>query len=159
MHFDAFLRRYVQQSYDYLLDRWGLPLGVVLQALLVFNCGLYIVRTGEISWFVAISCTILIGYHEIGHVRLQKMRAYGLMNAVAQRWADRWLIRTLLWTTIVMHTMAVTLPDLRNTMIGFGESLSWAVWYFGWSVMLRDRDETRFRNFSTASLDTGTGVS
>lgn len=156
MWIDARLRHFAQVSYDYLLDRWSIPLGLALQTLLVLNFGLNLMRTGEVNWLIAIFCTILIGYHELIHVRLQKMRAYFVLNAVAQKWEARWFLRMVLWTTITTQTLASTMPDISKTLIGLGESACWIMWYTAWCVHLRDRDDTRFRSFSTASLDTGT---
>jgi hypothetical protein len=155
---NAKLLYYFQVSYDYLLDRWNIPVGLVLQISLISAWGMNVLREGH-STFTLIFTLILLAQHELVHVRFQRLGWHLRLNAIAQRWAPRWLLRQALLMSIATVMLLVTWDDTRKMLMGLIEFSAWVVWYHAWGLQVRDRDDARFRRFSTASLDTGTGVS
>lgn len=146
-----------QVSYDYLLDRWNIPLGLVLQVALIAAWGMNVLREGA-SAFVMIFTLILLVHHEMIHIRLQRMGWHFKLNAIAQGWAPRWPIRLVALTSLTSLMFVLSWDETRKMLMGGAEMAFWVVWYHAWAIQVRERDDSRFRSFSTASLDTGTSV-
>lgn len=146
-----------QVSYDYLLDRWNIPLGLVLQVALIAAWGMNVLREGA-SAFIMIFTLILLAQHELIHVRFQRMGMHLRLNLIAQGWAPRWPIRMVCLTAIGGLMALNSIDDTRKLVMAVAEISFWAVWYHAWAIQVRERDDSRFRSFSTASLDTGTSV-
>lgn len=157
MKFDDTLQKWAQESYNYLLDRWNVGIGLLMQTLLVTIFGLSYMRDAGGAFVIIISLT-LIALHEMFHVRLQKMGAYLPINIAAQKWSEKWVLRIIMIPFIAQTLLIVTLPDLKKFTIAVVEVLLWTVWYYGWTVRIRDRDDTRFRRLHPQhALDTATG--
>jgi hypothetical protein len=156
MNFDSKLRTLVQECYNYLLDRWNLGLGVLLQTMVVLTFGLAYMRDAGSTFTIVLSLAI-IAFHELFHVRFQKRGMYHPLNLTAERWSEKWLFR-LIWVPMVCQmTLIATWPSLQKMIIGMIEVAVWAAWYYGWTVHIRDRDDTRFRQLHPQpALDTGT---
>lgn len=138
---DNWLIEYFQWGYDYLWDRWGIYVGQVMQFLVVLIFGLHIIFVGS-SILEAILIIILVAILEPRNI-VQKNGMFEVINTYALSTREDRKMRaivSILWFCF----------ELLTGWSGFITAVLWISYGYLFCVLLRNRDESRFKQHKLA---------
>lgn len=138
-----------QRAYDYLWDRWGIFTGQVGQVAMVVDLGLDCVR-GKASVLGAICIIFVTALLELRNYQ-QKRGFYTALNNTAADFRDR----PLRWVRWGFFASLLPLNVLASGWLGLASFILFCIFSYSYCLMIRDRDEGRFKKHKLAYQEGG----
>lgn len=137
---DQWLIVRAQWGYDYLLDRFGIYVGQVGQFLWVTSFGLDIMR-GKVGVGHTVFTLIIVALLEVRNL-MQRHGKYEHINACARESRNGRFYLVFRWGFVALM---LTLQGIKQDILGMIDTMIFMAFMFHYCLMVRDRDESRFK--------------